>query len=657
METVAPRAESWWPRLTTRLDGNLLAIWVLACGLVLYLAFAGGGYDLVIHSQVGILVWWIVLLGAAWGLLPAGGVSRAGLAGLGLFGAFVAWTALGSTWSISTERSLSDLSLVAGYLGVLVLGLMAQRDREAGLRHTIGALSTAIVAVAIVALASRLHPGLIPAAGQTSSFLTDTQQRLAWPLNYWNALAALLVLGLPLLLALTGAARTLRVQALAAAAIPVLVLCGFLTFSRGGALAAAVALVAFLALAPERLPKLATVLSTGGASAALIASVVHRPALEHGLSSAAATHQGSTLILPIVLACAGAAAAQVGIGLLARHANPPRWLAPSPRQARLVLAGAVVACVIAAVALGAPGRISHAWTDFKHPSASSLHDYSLGRFGSLSGNGRYDYWRAAVHSTNGHLLQGSGPGTFQLLWLPRAPYYSYVQNAHSLYFETLAELGIVGLALLLGFFALVLVAGVVLVIRSKYEDRTRAAGATAAILAFMVSCAFDWDWQVPALPVTFMLLAAAILGPGRLARPVLGRLTGGVLRGLTVLVAAGALAAIAVPLATTDAVRASQAASARGQLAPALRDAEQAAKIEPGAASPQIQVALVQELRGQIPAAIAAARRAAGDEPQNWTVWLILSRLEAEASHPHASLVDFERARSLNPRSPLFAHA
>jgi hypothetical protein len=657
MEYVAPGVARSSPRLLARPDGNLLALWVLAGGLVLYLAFAGGGYDVVIHSQASILVWWIVLLGAACGLLPTRRPTRMGLAALALFGAFVAWTALGVTWSLSSERSLADLSLVSGYLGVLVLAVMLHRDRDTALRHTIGALAVAIVIVAAVAVASRLHPGLIAASSQTSSFLTSTRERLAWPLNYWNALAALLVLGLPLLLGLSSAARTLKAQALAAAAIPLVVLCAYLTFSRAGALAAGVAVVAFLALAPERLSKLATALSAAAGSAVLIGCVVHRPELEHGLSGPVATHQGSTLILPIVLACAGVAAAQVGISLAARHGNPPRWLSPAPQRARLVLAGAVIVLVIAALAGGAPSRLSHAWSDFKHLNSTELHNYSLARFSSLSGHGRYQFWRVAAQSTHGHLLDGSGPGTFQLLWLPRATYPVSVQNAHSLYLETLAELGIVGLCLLVAFFVLVLGSAIRLVVRSQHESRTHAAAAAAALLAFMVVCAFDWEWQVPVLPVAFMLLAAAVLAPTRLGtRGEQGRpVASWVLRLAAVPVALGCLAAAAFPLATSNAVRASQTAVARGQAALALRDAEQAARVESGAASPQIQVALVQELRGDVPGAVAAARRAAADEPQDWSIWLVLSRLEAEEGHPHSSLVDFQRARTLNPLSPLFA--
>src|ERR1700693_1105040 len=124
MESAVSRAEHRSARLAIRLGWSPMAIWLLAGGLVLYLAFAGGGYDVVIHSQASILVWWIVLLGAAWGLLPAARPSRLALVGLALLGAFVGWTALGVTWSLSTERSLSDLSLVCGYLGVLALGVI-----------------------------------------------------------------------------------------------------------------------------------------------------------------------------------------------------------------------------------------------------------------------------------------------------------------------------------------------------------------------------------------------------------------------------------------------------------------------------------------------------------------------------------------------------
>jgi len=633
-----------------------LAVWVLAGGIVLYLALDGGGYDIVVHSQVGIVVWWVVLVGAAAKLLPAAPLARVGWVALGLFGAFVAWTAVAVTWSLSFERSFENLSLVVGYLGVLVLGLAIHSDRARAVRHTVGAVAGAVVVVACLALASRLDPGLFHGAGETSSFVAGTQRRLSWPLNYWNALAALLALGLPLLLGLSSSARTLGVQAASAAALPVLMLCGYLTFSRGGAIAAAVAVLAFLALAPERPAKLATALVAAAGGVALIAGAVHRSALERGLGDAAARHQGGTLLVAIVLVCAGVAVAQVGIALAVRHGTAPRYLAVSPARARALLAAAILALVVAALAAGAPRRLSHAWRDFKHPTAPALTQDSLARYGAASGSGRYAVWRVAVDASSHRLLQGHGPGTFQLIWLPRAPYYLYVENAHSLYLETLSDVGVIGLALLVAFFVLAIGAAVREVVHARSEARVRAAALAAALITFAVSAAYDWIWQVPALPAAFLLLVAATLAPRlRRPRPDRGARSASLsLRAGAIIVAIACLVAIGIPLATTIAVRQSQAAVAQGNSRAAFADARRAARIEPGAATPQIQLALVLELRRDFPAAVDAARRAAANEPANWSTWLILSRLQAEDGHPHASLAAYLRARSLNPRSPLF---
>jgi hypothetical protein len=420
--------------------------------------------------------------------------------------------------------------------------------------------------------------------------------------------------------------------------------------------AAGAGLLAFFVLSPERVGKLATALVTAVGSGVLIMAAVHRPAIEHGLTNAAARHQGNTLLIAILLVCAGVALAQTGVGLAARHGTPPRWLTVTPRRAGALLLAAVAACLLVALLAGAPARISHAWQDFKHPRAAALHKDSIARFGTISGNGRYDYWKVAINATGGRLLGGSGAGTFQLLWTPRAPYYSYVQNAHSLYVETLAETGLVGVALLASFFAVVLGAAIRLAMRSRYESRVRVAGVAGALIAFYVAAASDWIWQVPALPAAFMLLAAALLAPRSRAGSQPAGSASLRMRLGTIAIAIASLVAIAIPLATVSSVRESQAAVAGGDPARALADARAAVRLEPGAASPQIQLALVLELRGDVAHALAAARTATVDEPANWSAWLIVSRLEAEAGHPAAAVTAYRRSRSLNPRSPLFNH-
>jgi len=127
-------------------------------------------------------------------------------------------------------------------------------------------------------------------------------------------------------------------------------------------------------------------------------------------------------------------------------------LRPAPggrcRSTRVLLVAAVCACLVAAIALGAPSRLTHAWHSFKQPPTAALSHDTISRFGSLSGNGRYAYWKAAIDAMPGHWLEGYGPGTFEFVWLPRAPFLSYVRNAHSLYIEVMDELGLVGIVLL-----------------------------------------------------------------------------------------------------------------------------------------------------------------------------------------------------------------
>jgi hypothetical protein len=639
-----------------KVELRALSAWTLCGALLLYLGLDGGGYALATHSQVGIVVWWIVVVFSAWGLLPAGRLSRVGLAALTLLTAFVAWTALAVTWSISSGRSLQDLSLVVCYLGIFVLGVSIHRERSQAVRHTAGAVGAAVVVIAALAVASRIWPNAFPAAQTTGQFLNGIRARLSWPLNYWNALAALMDFGLPLLLALATSARTLRAQAASAAAIPLVALCGALTLSRGGLIAGGVVVVVFFLLAPERLPKLATAVSTGLGSAVLIAGAFRRHDFQKDVINATEHHQAITLLIAIIVVCGAVGAVQVGIGLAARHGTPHRLLRLSVARARWLSAAALVVLVAAGIGAGVPTKLHHVWRDFKDPQ-TTISQNSISRFGTASGEGRYQYWQAAVHATKGHVLDGNGPGTYQLLWLPRAPFQSYVTNAHSLYVETLSEEGIVGVALLGAFFVLILGAGVRLVARTRYEERTRAAGLVAALAGFIVFAAFDWIWQVAVLPAAFMLVAAALVGGTESRKSSAERLTGArALAARTTAVALGvaSLAAIGFPLATSNALGQSQTAATDGNTAAAIADAQQAVQIEPSSGAAHLQLALTLELAKDYGSAVTQARVAVTDEPQNWSNWLTLSRLEAEAGHARDSVLAYNEARALNPRSSLF---
>jgi O-antigen ligase len=138
-----------------------------------------------------------------------------------------------------------------------------------------------------------------------------------------------------------------------------------------------------------------------------------------------------------------------------------------------------------------------------------------GRLASAESN-RYAYWKVAVRAWVAHPLEGVGSGGFATEWRRERKIAESVRDAHSLYLETGAELGLIGV-LLLG--ALVLGA-VGCAVRAGPE----AAGATAALAAFALHAGLDWDWEMPAVTLAGVVLLAALAvsersGSAAAARP------------------------------------------------------------------------------------------------------------------------------------------
>lgn len=628
--------------------------WLAQAGLpfllVAYLGLRGGGYDAVVRSEIGIAVWWIVLLGAAVGALPIARLGRAAWIGLGLVAAFAAWTALGITWSESAERSVAELGRVAALLGVFALALAVQgRD---GLRLMVGGVAAAITLVGAVALLSRLHPAWFPAL-EAPRFLPESQARLHYPLNNWNGLAAFVAIGIPLLLALATVARHTVSRALALAAVPALALTAFFTLSRGGAGALLVAVVVLFALHPRRLALAGQAVVAGVGSAILIAAANQRQALGDGLPSAAAQNQGDEMLAMALFVCAGVALIAAAVALADRYEVGPR-LAVSRRAAGITAAVAVAAVLLIAVATGAPGALSDSWDEFKNPAVPAA---GAERFDSAGGSGRYQFWEAAVEANKTDPLLGIGPGTYEYFWAREGTLPTFIRDAHSLYFETLGELGIIGLVLVLALVASPFLLGTRRLFALDVEQRILLAGALGACAAFAVAAAIDWAWELTVLPVAFLLLAAAVIArPSResAAEPATDKPSSPATRFALPAVAVAGLIAIAIPMASNGAVSDSQELVRAQDLPLALSEARTASDIEPYAATPAMQEALVLELQGDLQGAVAAARMATREEPTNWRTWFVLSRLEASAGNAEGSVEAYREARSLNPRSALF---
>lgn len=626
--------------------------WLFPLLLVVYLGLKGGGYDVIIQGELGLAAWWIVFVGSVLGVLPLSRVSARGWVAVALLAGFVLWTFISIGWSESQEQGWVQLAHVATLVSLFVLALVAQRNRAAS-RRFVGGIAAGVALIAWLALMSRLEPTLF-SPNQVAEFLPESRPRLHYPLNYWNALAAFVAIGLPLVCSIAMSARRLVLQALAAGSIPAMVLTLYFTLSRGGALAAAIGLIVFVALTPRRPRALATLAIAAPGSAILIAAAAQRPALEHGLTSQSAQQQGDAMLAMVLVVCVGVALLHTA-GALARHYHVgPRFRVPVRVQRG---AAAVIALLAIAVAVtsGAPAALSERWQEFKKPEVQVGRGQSqtAARFQSSSGHGRYQIWQGAIRAGKTNPIRGIGAGSFQLWWKQHGKRAGSIRRAHSQAFQTFAELGIVGSVLVGGFFLLVLGSGVLRTRRGP--GRTLAAAATGGAATFAVATSVDWVWEVTVVPAVFLGLAAVVLAPrgDRQERQPGSRVR--LLR--RVLVAAASLAAvvgIAIPLASTSFVRDSQAHFNSGLLGRALEDARRAQQIQPYAATPRLQRALILERAGRLQGAAQAAGAATSKEPTNWTAWVVLSRLEAKQGRPQASVRAYRKARSLNPRSPLF---
>jgi O-antigen ligase len=164
------------------------------------------------------------------------------------------------------------------------------------------------------------------------------------------------------------------------------------------------------------------------------------------------------------------------------------------------LAGTAVAVPLALgrrrLALAAAGAAGFALVVALAVPAGSLADEAAAR-----GGDRAWYWHVAWEEAAAAPVVGRGAGSFELAWLERQPVPVSVRDAHSLYLETLAELGLVGLCLLLLALAPPLVAAF----------RGASAAAAGGYVAFLFHAGVDWDWELPALTLAGLLCGAATL--------------------------------------------------------------------------------------------------------------------------------------------------
>jgi hypothetical protein len=419
-------------------------------------------------------------------------VTVAGLAGLCL------WTAISWVWSSDRSATVEDVHLVLVYVaGGAALLLLANRGRGVAVA---GGVVAATVAVSAYSITSRLYPGTF------GMFTTGGGYgRLYQPIGYWNALGAFTVIGI--ILSLGFAVRGgMLVRMLAAAALVPLAPTLYLTFSRGALVGLAAGLVALVLLDRRRVQLMAGVCAAAiGAVGALLAVHSH-PGLttyyRHlGVQAREGAETAARLISLIPLAMGAVALLS---GLEARFTVS--------RAARLAAGVGMVAAACIAVAVGV-NRLGNP-VGFVHDAVSTLEkpaptfkggDLNL-RLLSLSPNGRVLYWKAGWHQFTAHPLVGEGGGTFARYWRIHRPVKIHNFYAHSLYIETLGELGVIGLAILLVALLPPLWVGL------HRRSHALSAPVMAAYIAFLVHTGGDWTWQLPAVGLAAIACGAAVIG-------------------------------------------------------------------------------------------------------------------------------------------------
>jgi O-antigen ligase/polysaccharide polymerase Wzy-like membrane protein len=635
------------------LSGAAVATCALA-GLVFFLAYEGGSYALERRAPLAIALWWTVIMAVALGLWPLARVPRIAL-GMGALLAGYAALALASMgWSSSAERAFAEFNRVSLYLAVFCVAVLAGTAMNAKVWSDGFALG--IAATGLLALASRLLPGLVPGS-DVGTLLPSAATRLAYPLGYWNGLAIFLALAYPLLLRIAVTDRRTLARAGAVGVLPALTAVIYLASSRGGFAVAAVGSAAFVALIDRRWTAAGAVACVAAGSAATIAILLARPDLVNRPSTISAG-EGRTAALLIALGC-------LGTGFL--YAFFSRLLADRPLGPRLRRLIAVVAGAagVAAVVVAHPLARFDAFREPLQLTTAAEDDFVRTHLLSGNGSGRWQFWEAALDEFRDAPFHGHGAGSYEAWWAAHGTIPMFVRDAHSLYLEALGELGIGG-GLVIAVFALGLVVAVRRVLRTEGPGRATAAALAAAFAAYAVAAGIDWMWELTAVSVFGIAVLGLLCGPATFpaVRP---RGTGGFslerhppARRRFTLVAVGLgvawllICAQAIPLLAQLQIGDSQEAALRGDHAGALGDAFAARKLEPWASSPYLQLALLKEEDADLQAARGWIAKAIDRDREDWRLWLVAARIETKQGAIGAARASLAQAARLNPRSPLF---
>ncbi len=648
------------------------ALMLVPGALVVLMGFKQGGYFPDGPALGAVLLVEVMLIVAITSHRPFDGLSPAALVVIAALGAYGLLQLSSALWSGSVGRSLLEFDRTWFYL--LVLAAPASvRATGADLRWLVRGLGIGISVVCLAGLITRLLPNVWPTAAESSG------GRLSYPVTYWNALGVLASLGIVLTFHLAcGTEEDPRSRAIAAALTPLLALTLFFTFSRGAIAAVIVGLVVYVVVGRPR--SLLTGVVCTLPCVELLILLAYRSRLLDGAQPAApgAVAQGRLLAL---LALAGSICCATALLAIARgerrRADAVRrrpWRAAARPTGVLLAALAAVAVVGLLVKLpgspagppaklngppakliGSPAKLTgppsrwtrpHAAFDAPVRAANDLR----GRLASTSSDERTEYWRVALEAFAAAPIEGHGAGTYQTLWERARARPAHVVDAHSLYLQAMAELGLPGLVLLLVVVGTVLLG---LLARARSSMRTTYGALLAFAVVWALHAGIDWDWEMPVVTLGFFASAGAALSrPGRSAPGARRRLT--VRVGLVVVLLASAVAPILI-LGSQSRLVAAENALYRAHDCTSASSAAQSSIEWLGVRPEPYEILGFCDLQRGLPTAgVAAMRDAVRADPGSWETHDALAIAQAAAgSDPRPAT---RAALQMNPLEPLAQH-
>jgi tetratricopeptide (TPR) repeat protein len=610
---------------------------VALVGIVIGLSqLVGGAYDEATWGPVTLAVL-AMLLASAIGA-PRRLPLLALLALLALLG-LALWSLISTGWSESADaaRIAANRWLLYAASFALLLRLVAGERRRKELRLLAAAAAIAGVTIGMLVQMIRGHGAAL--------FLGN---RLNDPLGYVNGQAGYLLAGVWPCCAVAERRGPAVRAGLALSALVAMVAVGTLARSRSYEIALIVSAVTVVVAIPGRRRRLTMLLVGAAAIFAIrqpLAAVSHHPVA----TDAAVRHAAIAVVIAALAAGAIWAAA---VELLERIALPGS-------QRRNVIArlagGALVVLILAAVAVAGLNhkRIVHSARDqfhaFTHLSGTAGTDRLL----SGAGN-RYDYWRVAWIEFRSEPLRGVGAGNYQPGYYRDRRTTEAIEQPHSIELQTLAELGLVGAALLAAFLGLIAVGAGRAIRRTRADSAARplAVAATGVFVAWLVQTSVDWEHLIPGLTIIALAGAAALLSDDDpLGMRATQRTHQFLIAAYAGLACAGAL--MIVPrILTLHSQSAALRALQDHRPVTAIADATRALDYD-ASSVPALTLRAAGFARlGAFAQARDDLRRALVIEPQNWVTYALMGDLYTRRGERAAARVFYRHALSLDPLEP-----